>query len=211
VFYDPWAARDAYIDVMLDRGDYWQCGYIIAKGALDAVRREGLDAFREKVAALAPFARDRVAEIGSWDDVKLLTVLVDRLITWYRPGLLCIGDAAHAMSPIGGVGINLAIQDAVAAANIMARPLREGRLSVDDLRRVQRRRAPATRVVQRFQVIAQNRVVTPVLASRAGTLQVPLVLRLLARFPLLRRIPARLIGIGIRPEHVRIPVYNAGP
>jgi len=150
-----------------------------------------------------PFAADRVADIRSWDDVKLLTVLVDRLTTWYRAGLLCIGDAAHAMSPVGGVGINLAIQDAVAVANLLADPLGRGSVTDDDLRRVQRRRAPATRVVQRFQVLFQNRVVAPILNSRARTLTVPSALRLFVRFPWLRRIPARIVGIGLRPEHVK--------
>src|SRR5262249_21752033 len=132
--------------VMLDRGDYWQCAYVIPKGGFEEIRRRGLDAFRNAVAEIAPFLRDRVAELRGWDDVKLLTVLVDRLRRWYRPGLLCIGDAAHAMSPIGGVGINLAIQDAVAAANILAAPLRNGPATVNDLRRVQRRREFPTRV-----------------------------------------------------------------
>ena len=189
--------------VILNRGDYWQCGFIIAKGTFDEIRREGLPAFRDGVADLAPFVRDRVADIRSWDDVKLLTVLVDRLTTWYRAGLLCIGDAAHAMSPVGGVGINLAIQDAVAAANLLAEPLGRGSVTDDDLRRVQRRRAPATRVVQRFQVLFQNRVVAPILNSRARTLTVPSALRLFVRFPWLRRIPARIVGIGLRPEHVK--------
>ena len=189
--------------VILNRGDYWQCGFIIAKGTFDAIQRAGLPAFRDSVAALVPFAADRVADIRSWDDVKLLTVLVDRLTTWYRAGLLCIGDAAHAMSPVGGVGINLAIQDAVAVANLLADPLGRGSVTDDDLRRVQRRRAPATRVVQRFQVLFQNRVVAPILNSRARTLTVPSALRLFVRFPWLRRIPARIVGIGLRPEHVK--------
>jgi len=188
--------------VILNRGDYWQCGFIITKGTFDEVRRAGLAAFRDSVAALVPFAADRVTDIRSWDDVKLLTVLVDRLTTWYRTGLLCLGDAAHAMSPVGGVGINLAIQDAVAAANLLAEPLGRGSVTDDELRRVQRRRALTTRVVQRFQVLIQNRVVAPILNSRARTLTVPLALRLFVRFPWLRRIPARIVGIGLRPEHV---------
>jgi 2-polyprenyl-6-methoxyphenol hydroxylase-like FAD-dependent oxidoreductase len=188
--------------VILNRGDYWQCGFIITKGTFDEVRRAGLPAFRDSVAALVPFAADRVTDIRSWDDVKLLTVLVDRLTTWYRTGLLCLGDAAHAMSPVGGVGINLAIQDAVAAANLLAEPLGRGSVTDDELRRVQRRRALTTRVVQRFQVLIQNRVVAPILNSRARTLTVPFALRLFVRFPWLRRIPARIVGIGLRPEHV---------
>ena len=190
--------------IMLNRGEYWQCGFVIAKGTIDEIRQAGLEAFRAEVARLAAVPRDRVSDIRSWDDVKLLTVLVDRLPTWYRSGLLCLGDAAHAMSPVGGVGINLAIQDAVAAANILAAPLRDGSLSLEHLQQVQRRRLPATRIVQRLQILVQDRIVTPVLGSRARKLSVPLALRLLVRIPLLRRIPGRLVGMGVRPEHVRI-------
>ena len=192
------------IFVLLDRGEHWQCGYVIPKGTLDSIRERGLDAFRREVAALTPFAADRVTEIGGWDDVKLLTVRVDRARRWYRPGLLALGDAAHAMSPVGGVGINLAIQDAVAAANLLAPSLRAGRLGIDDLRRVQRRRQFPTRVTQRLQLLVQNAVVSSVLRSSAP-LRPPLVARLLGHIPLLRRIPGRLIGIGIRPEHVSRP------
>ena len=190
---------------MLNRGSYWQCGYVIPKGSLDRLRQQGLPAFREAVAGLAPFARERVGELRDWDEVKLLTVRVDRLARWHRPGLLCIGDAAHAMSPVGGVGINLAVQDAVAAANILAWPLREGRLTADHLRRVQRRRELPTRITQRLQLLVQERVIARVLGG--GALSPPLALRLLARFPFLRRLPARLIGIGVRPEH---PMPAAG-
>jgi len=151
---------------------------------------------------MAPFAADRLHEIASWDDVKLLTVRVDRLPRWYRPGLLCIGDAAHAMSPVGGVGINLAIQDAVAAANILAQPLREERLATEDLQRVQKRRELPTRVTQRLQIAIQTRVIGRVLGD-ARPIEVPFIVRLLNRFRPLRRIPAWLIGSGIRPEHVR--------
>jgi 2-polyprenyl-6-methoxyphenol hydroxylase-like FAD-dependent oxidoreductase len=186
---------------MLNRGEYWQCGYVIAKGSLERLRRRGLPAFREAVAELAPFARDRVGELRGWDEVKLLTVRVDRLARWYRPGLLCLGDAAHAMSPVGGVGINLAVQDAVAAANILAGPLREGRLTSGHLRRVQRRRELPTRVTQWLQLLVQERVIARVLGG-TGALSPPLALRLLAHFPSLQRLPARLIGIGVRPEHV---------
>jgi 2-polyprenyl-6-methoxyphenol hydroxylase-like FAD-dependent oxidoreductase len=194
------------IFIMLNRGEHWQCAYVIGKGSLAEVRARGLPAFRADVAALAPFVGDRIDEIAAWSDVKLLTVVVDRLRHWYRRGLLCIGDAAHAMSPIGGVGINLAVQDAVATANLLAAKLRERRLTIADLHRVQRRREFPTRVTQRLQLVVQNRVVTPVLSGNKP-LSVPWPARLLARFPLLRRLPARLIGIGIRPEHVRTPEY----
>jgi len=198
------------IFVMLDRGDYWQCAYVIPKGGIEEIRQRGLDAFRDAVAAIAPFMRDRVGELRDWNDIKLLTVVVDRLATWYRPGLLCIGDAAHAMSPIGGVGINLAIQDAVAAANILAKPLREGAVTAADLGKVQRRRMFPTRLTQSLQVFIQNRVISRVLAGQQR-LALPWPLRLLRRWPFLRRIPARVIGIGFRPEHVRTPdVFAAG-
>ncbi|HZC14570.1 MAG TPA: FAD-dependent oxidoreductase [Thermoleophilaceae bacterium] len=191
------------IFVLINRGDYWQCGYVIPKGSVEQIHRAGLEAFREDVAKLAPFAGGRRAsELRGWDEIKLLTVRVDRLPQWHRPGLLCIGDAAHAMSPIGGVGINLAIQDAVAAANLLAAPLRDGRLTAGHLRRVQRRRELPARITQRLQLLMQERVIAPVLGG-GGTLTPPLVLRLMARFPPLRRLPARLIGLGVRPEHLR--------
>ncbi len=190
--------------VMIDRGDYWQCGFVIPKGTFDDIRRKGLETFRQAIAEIAPFVQDRGSELRDWDDIKLLTVVVDRLRRWYRPGLLCIGDAAHAMSPVGGVGINLAIQDAVAAANLLAQPLREGRVTTADLQRVQRRRELPTRLIQRLQVFIQDRIIRRVLASRRQ-LSLPLPLRLLRWFPFLQRIPARLIGIGFRPEHVHSP------
>ncbi len=196
------------IFIMLNRGDYWQCGYVIPKATVGQVYEKGLDAFQASVARLASFAADRVGELQDWNAVKLLTVKVDRLQQWYRPGLLCIGDAAHAMSPVGGVGINLAIQDAVAAANLLAAPLRDGKLTADDLRLVQHRREWPTRVTQRLQVFIQNRVIRRVLSS-TETLTPPLPVRLLAWFPYLRRLPAWLIGIGIRPEHVRTPARHA--
>ena len=190
--------------VLINRGDYWQCGYVIPKGSLDRIRGAGLEAFREEVARLAPFAADgRVSELRGWDEIRPLTVRVDRLPRWHRPGLLCIGDAAHAMSPIGGVGINLAIQDAVAAANLLAAPLRDSRLTAGHLRRVQRRRELPARITQRLQLLMQERVIAAVLGDGGGTLTPPLALRLLARFPPLRRLPARLIGLGVRPEHLR--------
>jgi len=190
------------IFVMIYRGDYWQCGFVIPKGGNEAVRARGIEAFRADVAGVAPFLADRVHELRTWDDVKLLTVTVDRLQKWYRPGLLCIGDAAHAMSPVGGVGINLAIQDAVAAANLLAEKLRTGTATTADLAKVQRRRTLPTKLTQWLQVQVQNRVISRALASRVP-LSPPRVVRLFGRFPFLRRIPARLIGVGVRPEHVQ--------
>jgi 2-polyprenyl-6-methoxyphenol hydroxylase-like FAD-dependent oxidoreductase len=192
---------------MLDRGDYWQCAYVIPKGAAEEIRAKGIEAFRQAIVSVAPMMRDRVQELRSFDDVKLLTVKIDRLMQWHRPGLLCIGDAAHAMSPVGGVGINLAIQDAVAAANHLAAPLAAGTVSDDDLAAVQRRRMFPTRMTQRLQVFAQNNVLSRVLAS-TGTLTPPWPVRLLGRCPMLQRIPARLVGLGIRPEHVLVPPAN---
>ena len=191
------------IFIMINRGEYWQCAFVIANGGFDEVKRRGLDAFRAEVARVAPFMHGRVNEIADWDHVKLLTVAVDRLRQWCRPGLLCIGDAAHAMSPIGGIGINLAIQDAVAAGNSLAEPLRRGPATLDQLRAVQRRRELPTRITQRAQVLIQNRVIGRVLTTQAKSFPVPLPLRLLRDWPFLRRIPARLVGIGVRPEHVK--------
>lgn len=164
----------------------------------------GLTLFRYNLALLAPLIADRIGKLGDWETIRLLTVQVDRLRQWYRSGLLCIGDAAHAMSPIGGVGINLAVQDAIAASNLLAAPLREGRVTTQNLRQVQQRRAWPTRMTQRMQLFLQNRVISRVLRS-GGPLSPPLFIRLLARFPFLRRIPARVIGVGFRPEHVNTP------
>jgi len=192
--------------VMINREEYWQCAFIIPKGAIDAVRARGIEAFRADIVTVAPFVADRVSELRSFDDVKLLSVAVDRLREWYRPGLLCIGDAAHAMSPIGGVGINLAIQDAVAAANILARDLRRGAVSVGRLGAVQQRRMFPTRATQRMQILAQDRIVGPAITRGAAPIRkLPLLLRLMNRLPILSRIPARIIGMGFRPEHVKIP------
>jgi len=196
------------IFIMIDRGDYWQCGYVIPKGSLEELRAKGLEVFRDRLSTVVPFFKERLGEIPGWEALSLLTVRVDRLQRWYRPGLLCIGDAAHAMSPIGGVGINLAIQDAVAAANILAAPLRASRATVDDLRRVQRRRELPTRITQGIQLFLQRSIVAPALRGR-GSPRAPLLLRLLTWMPVLQRIPARLIGIGVRPEHVRTPVERA--
>jgi len=203
---DPMGRFDTgRIFIMLNRGDYWQCGFVIAKGSLGQIRAQGLPLFRGSVAKLAPFAADRILELHDWELIKLLTVQVDRLRQWYKPGLLCIGDAAHAMSPVGGVGINLAIQDAVATGNLLWKPLRNGHVTEADLAKVQARRAWPTEMTQRVQLTVQNRVIRRVLDSTVP-LTPPYALRLLARFPFLRRIPARMIGLGVRPEHVRTPV-----
>ena len=194
--------------VLLNRGEYWQAGYGIAKGSMDVIRAKGLPELHRHIAELAPFVRDRVGELDDWDKIKLLTVRVDRLRHWCRPGLLCIGDAAHAMSPVGGVGINLAIQDAVAAAHLLTEPLRSRTLAETHLLRVQRRRELPTRVIQRLQILVQNHVIANVLAGR-GRLAPPLLLRVIGRLPWFRRLTARLIGIGIRPEHIRPPARRA--
>ncbi|GGC71398.1 FAD-dependent oxidoreductase [Chelatococcus reniformis] len=205
---DP-AEMMGYVDVgrmlvMLNRGDHWQCAFIIPKGGFEQTRAAGLPAFRQNVAALAPFTADRLDEIDTWDNVKLLTVAIDRMPTWHKPGLLCIGDAAHAMSPVGGVGINLAIQDAVAAANLLAEPLRLETLTEADLARVQGRRAWPARTTQKMQQVVQNQVISRVLAG-GGPLKPPFVMTLFNRFAVLRHLAARLIGVGVRPEHVRTP------
>ena len=187
--------------VMLDRGNYWQCAYVIAKGEAERLRGEGITAFRDRVGDVAPLLGDRLTELKDWDDVKLLSVAVNRLTTWARPGVLFIGDAAHAMSPVGGVGINLAIQDAVAASNLLAEPLRRGRLTLRNLEAVQERRLFPTRVTQWLQVQIQNNFLSRVLASRTAP-SPPLPVRWLDGCPYLRRLPARLIGVGVRPEHV---------
>jgi 2-polyprenyl-6-methoxyphenol hydroxylase-like FAD-dependent oxidoreductase len=192
------------IFVMLNRGDYWQCAFVIPKGGFDDIHRRGLTALREEIAILAAYLSDRVDELSEWSDIKLLSVSVDRLPVWQRPGILCIGDAAHAMSPIGGVGINLAVQDAVAAANVLAPRFLQGSVSEQDLHAVQRRREFPTRATQRLQLFMQNRVIGRVLQS-TGKLSPPLLLRLLGQSAFLRRIPARLVGLGFRPEHVKVP------
>ena len=190
--------------VMLDRGDYWQCAYIIPKGGIERVKSEGLEAFRARVVEMSPFVSDRVGELKTWDDVKLLSVTVDRLQKWWRPGLICIGDAAHAMSPIGGVGINMAVQDAVAAANRLAGPLRAHKVTDEDLQAIQQRRTLPVEFTQWLQLTIQRRIISRVLASHERP-KPPLFFKLFGVFPLLRRIPARLLGIGIRPEHVQTP------
>ena len=189
------------IMVLIDRADYWQCAYVIAKGSGEALRARGIEAFRAEVAAVSPFSAERLAALKDFGAVSQLSVAVDRLRTWHMPGMLCIGDAAHAMSPIGGVGINFAVQDAVAAANLLAGPLRAGAVSDADLARVQRRREWPVAVTQRIQVAIQNNVIGPALAATAP-LSAPWPVRLLKRLPMLQRIPGRLIGMGLRPEHV---------
>ena len=196
------------IVIMLDRGDYWQCAFVIRKGSIEEIKRAGLPAFRRSVAQIAPVFADRVDELKDWDQIKLLTVAVNRLRRWHRPGLLCIGDAAHAMSPIGGVGVNLAVQDAVAAANILWQPLKAGTLREDDLDRVERRREFPTRVTQRIQVIVQNNVIDRLLGA-GEALAAPWPLRLTSWFAPLRLIPAWLVGKGVRPEHVHTPDIRA--
>jgi len=187
--------------IMLNRGDYWQCAFVIPKGGIDRLKADGLDAFRKRVVSMSPFLADCVAGLASWDDIKLLTVTVDRLRQWWRPGLICIGDAAHAMSPIGGVGINLAVQDGVAAANRLATPLNAGRAGDDDLRAIQARRAFPARITQQIQLIMQNQIVRRVLSGTERP-KPPFLLKVLDRIPLLQRIPGRLLAVGVRPEHI---------
>ena len=189
--------------VAINRSDYWQCGYLIPKGGFDAVKHKGLSDFRADLAKLAPFLADRVAELRDWEQIRLLTVAVDRLPQWSRPGLLCIGDAAHAMSPIGGVGVNLAVQDAVAAANILGDALRRGAPAAKLLQSVQRRREFPVKATQAVQLFIQNRFITGVLAG-ASPKRLPTPLVLLRKFPFLQRLAARFIGLGLRPEHVRV-------
>ena len=193
--------RHGKLLVLLDRGDYWQCGYVIPKGDFDKIKARGLSVLQNELVAMAGFLQGRVAELGDWSKIKLLTVQINRLRKWYRDGLLCIGDAAHAMSPAGGVGINLAIQDAVATANLLAEKLRRGPVSTADLRQVQRRRQWPVVLIQWMQCFIHRYVVTGRQTSDKTSL--PLVPRLLKNFPILRRFPARFIGLGPRPEHIK--------
>jgi 2-polyprenyl-6-methoxyphenol hydroxylase-like FAD-dependent oxidoreductase len=197
--------RGGKILVTLDRGDYWQCAYVIPKGSFAALQQRGLPSFRQDLAEIAPFLASRTDEIADWNAVKLLTVAVDRLRQWSRPGLVCIGDCAHAMSPVGGVGINLAIQDAVAAANLLAWPLLRGTVREQDLRQVQARRSYPTRMTQAVQVFMHRKFISPALARQTPVRRLPLPFKLLQQFPWLRRIPARIVGLGFRPEHIHTP------
>jgi len=190
------------IMVMLNREDYWQCGFVIQKFSFEKIKQRGLDQFRQDIIGVAPFLENRVAEIIDWDQIKLLTVKVDRLLTWCRPGLLCIGDAAHAMSPVGGVGINLAIQDAVATANLLSDKLLERNVTIEDLKQVQQRRLFPTRITQRAQVIIQNRVLGRALTDKQFN-SPPWFIRLFKTIPFLQRIPAYMVGLGVRPEHIK--------
>jgi 2-polyprenyl-6-methoxyphenol hydroxylase-like FAD-dependent oxidoreductase len=194
--------------VMINRGDYWQCAYVIPKGTFATVQRNGLTAFRQDIAKLVPWLGSRVDELGRWDDIKLLTVRIDRLRQWHRPGLLCIADAAHAMSPVGGVGINLAIQDAVAAANILAAPLQSGSVTIEHLRQVQKRREWPTRLTQALQVFLQERLIRRALTSTVA-MSPPWPLRLAQRWPVLQRGLARIVGVGFRPERVAVAAASA--
>jgi 2-polyprenyl-6-methoxyphenol hydroxylase-like FAD-dependent oxidoreductase len=190
--------------VLIDRDAYWQCAFLIPKGTLDTLKQRGLENFHQELADLAPFLRDRVHEVKSWDDTSVLTVVVDRLREWSQPGLLCIGDAAHAMSPVGGIGINLAIQDAVATVNILGRKLLGAGVTPSDLRAVQRRREFPTRATQWLQIFIQNRVIRIVLGAQKP-IEAPWIMKLLQHWPFLRHIPARVVGMGFRPEHIRTP------
>ena len=193
-----------YVFVTIERGDYFQCAYVVPKGGYEPIRAGGIEAFRERISTIAPMMRGRMQALKDWDDVKLLSVSVDRLEQWWKSGLLCIGDAAHAMSPIGGVGINLAIQDAVAAANLLAGPLSRGKPSDADLAAVQARRLGPVRAMQALQVMVQNRVLSPAL-NTDKPFKAPWIARLFDKIPLLRRIPARIVGLGFRLEHVTAP------
>jgi 2-polyprenyl-6-methoxyphenol hydroxylase-like FAD-dependent oxidoreductase len=201
--------RTGKLLVTINRGDYWQCAYVIPKGGFAAIQKNGLPAFRRDLEIVAPFLQGRTADLKDWSDIKLLSVAVDRLRHWSRSGLLCIGDSAHAMSPIGGVGINLAIQDAVAAANILVPALSTVASADPYLQKVQARREFPTRMTQAVQVFAHKRFIGPALATQAPLKRLPLPLFLLKHFPILRRIPARMVGLGFRPEHIHTPDSHA--
>ncbi|WP_027572281.1 FAD-dependent oxidoreductase [Bradyrhizobium sp. WSM1743] len=191
--------------ITFDRGDYWQCAYVIAKGQHEAVKARGLSALLDDVVRMAPILRSGIAEVKSFDDIKLLTVAINRLKRWTQPGLLCIGDAAHAMSPVGGAGVNLAVQDAVATANLLADKLQHGCPSEDELDAIRRRREFPVKMTQAMQVIVQNNIISGALQSGDRPLKVPLIVRLITALPWLQGIPARLLALGVRPEHVHSP------
>jgi len=193
--------------VLLDRDSYWQCAYLIRKGDFDAIHSQGLDNFKQDIVQLVPEFHDVVNEIKSWNEIKLLSVAVDHLDKWYLPGLLCIGDAAHAMSPVGGVGINLAVQDAVAAANILVPAIRAKNLHVSDLRAIQNRRSLPARIVQKIQVFAHTKVLQPALSYKKH-FEIPWQFKLINQVRYLRRIPAHFLAFGYRAEHVKIKFKN---
>jgi 2-polyprenyl-6-methoxyphenol hydroxylase-like FAD-dependent oxidoreductase len=201
-------AKAGRLLVTINRGEYWQCAYVIDKGGYDAVKQAGLPAFRQALASILPLPASRVDAITSWDDIKLLTVAVNHIQEWARPGLLCIGDAAHAMSPIGGVGVNLAVQDAVATANILAARLRDGLVTLEDLHKVQQRREFPAHATQKIQVFVQNAIIARVLAS-TDKVNTPIVLKIAQNIPALRHLAGRMVGVGIRPEHIATPDIGA--
>jgi 2-polyprenyl-6-methoxyphenol hydroxylase-like FAD-dependent oxidoreductase len=193
--------RPGRILIFLDRSDQWQVGYVFPKGGYQKLRGRGVEALRRSIAELVPQFADRVEVLKEWTQVSLLSVESNRLRRWYRPGLLLIGDAAHVMSPVGGVGINYAIQDAVVAANVLAGPVRAGRVSLEDLGMVQRRREWPTRIIQAFQNLIQRRLVSGALDA-TQRFRLPIVLRLMLSLPILRNLPGRLIGLGVWRVHV---------
>ncbi len=195
--------------ITFDRGEYWQCAYVIAKGQYGAVKARGLEALLDDVVRMAPILKSGISDVRSFDDVKLLTVAINRLKRWARPGLLCIGDAAHAMSPVGGVGVNLAVQDAVATANLLAGKIREGCPSEDELDAVRRRREFPVKMTQRMQVVVQNNIISGALKDGNAPVRVPLIVRLVTAVPWLQAIPARFVALGVRPEHVHSPIAHA--